>query len=166
VHMSVVNCIFSPGTSTDVTETALALPTSSAADPLPTWLLKQNAVVLALFVSHLFSWSLYDGTVSSLMKSAYSVLIQKKADVNLSGVKSYRSFSNLFVVLKLLEGLVHYLHDDRLLPDRESVSRAFHSMLRVLSDILLALDPGNLAVLMLLDFLAALDSVDHATLLR
>ena len=39
-------------------------------------------------------------------------------------------------------------------------------MLKVLSDILLALDSGNLAVLMLLDLSAAFDSVDHATLLQ
>ena len=39
-------------------------------------------------------------------------------------------------------------------------------MLRVLSDILLALDSGNLAVLTLLDLSAAFDSVDHATLLQ
>jgi len=39
-------------------------------------------------------------------------------------------------------------------------------VLRVLSDILLALDSGNLAMLTLLDLSAAFDSVDHATLLR
>ena len=39
-------------------------------------------------------------------------------------------------------------------------------MLRVLADILLALDSGNLAVLTLLDLSAAFDSVDHETLLR
>ena len=39
-------------------------------------------------------------------------------------------------------------------------------MLKVLSDILLALDSGNLAMLTLLDLSAAFDSVDHDTLLR
>jgi len=39
-------------------------------------------------------------------------------------------------------------------------------VLRVLSDILLALDSGDLAVLTLLDLSAAFDSVDHATLLQ
>ena len=35
-----------------------------------------------------------------------------------------------------------------------------------MSDILLALDSGNLALLTLLDLSAAFDSVDHATLIR
>jgi len=39
-------------------------------------------------------------------------------------------------------------------------------MLKVMGDILLALDSGNLAMLSLLDLSAAFDAVDHDTLLR
>ena len=39
-------------------------------------------------------------------------------------------------------------------------------MLKVLADILLAIDRGDLAVLALLDLSAAFDTVDHDTLLR
>jgi hypothetical protein len=39
------------------------------------------------------------------------------------------------------------------------------AMLKVLSDILLTLDTGKLAVLTLVDLSAAFDSVDHKTLL-
>jgi len=39
-------------------------------------------------------------------------------------------------------------------------------VLRVLYDILLALDTGNLAMLTLLDLSVAFDSVDHVTLLQ
>ena len=63
-----------------------------------------------------------------------------------------------------------YLKDNDLLPDLQSAYRAHHStetaVLKVLSDILLALDTGDLAVLTLLDLSAAFDSVDHNTLLR
>jgi len=88
---------------------------------------------------------------------------------------SYRPISNLSVLSKLLEllvsqQLVAYLKDNDLLPDRQSAYRAYHStetaVLRVLSDILLALDSGDIAVLTLLDLSAAFDSVDHATLLQ
>jgi len=65
---------------------------------------------------------------------------------------------------------VTYLKDNSLLPDRQSAYRAHHStetvVLKVLADILLALDTGNLAVLTLLDLSAVFDSVDHETLLR
>ena len=48
--------------------------------------------------------------------------------------------------------------------------RAHHSastaLLKVISDILLALDSRNMALLALLDLSAAFDSVDHVTLLR
>jgi len=65
--------------------------------------------------------------------------------------------------------LVAYVKDNNLLPDRQSAYRAHHStetaVLRVLSDILLALDSGDIAALTLLDLSAAFDSVDYATLL-
>ena len=79
------------------------------------------------------------------------------------------------MVSKLLERLVarqltDYLSAERLLPDLQSAYRAYHStetaLLKVLSDILRAVDSGDLAVLTLLDLSAAFDTVDHATLLH
>ena len=60
-----------------------------------------------------------------------------------------------------------YLKDNDLLPDLQSAYRAMHStetaVLKVLADILPALDSGNLAMLTLLDLSAAFD---HDTLLK
>ena len=57
-----------------------------------------------------------------------------------------------------------------MLPNLQSAYRAHHStetaVLKVLSDILRAIDNGDLAMLTLLDLPAAFDTVDHATLLR
>ena len=65
--------------------------------------------------------------------------------------------------------LVGYLKKNGLLPDLQSAYKAHNStetaVLKVLSDILLALDSGDVGVLMMLDLSAAFDSVDHATLL-
>ena len=114
------------------------------------------------------------GVVPSTLKSAYIMPILKKSDLDPLDAKSYRPISNLSVVSKLLERLVSrqlvaYLTDNDLFPDLQSAYRANHStetaVLRVLSDILTALDSGNLVVLMLLDLSAAFDSVDHAALL-
>ena len=80
------------------------------------------------------------------------------------------------VLSKLLERLVSnkqlvkYLTDNRLLLDRQSAYRRFHStetaVLRVQSDIMMVLDYSDLAMLTLLDLSAAFDSVDHDTLLK
>ena len=109
------------------------------------------------------------------MKSAYITPILKKSRMYSAYLKSYRPISNLSMVSKLLDRLVSqqlvaYLKDNNLLPDRQSAYRAHNStetaVLRVVSDILLALDSGDIAVLTLLDLSAAFDSVDHATLLQ
>jgi Reverse transcriptase (RNA-dependent DNA polymerase) len=63
-----------------------------------------------------------------------------------------------------------YLTAFKLLPELQSAYRAHHStetaVLKVLGDILRAVDSGDLAMLTLLDLSAAFDTVDHATLLR
>jgi len=90
-------------------------------------------------------------------------------------VKSYRPFSNLSVLLKLLDRLVawqlfDYLNTSRLLPELHSAYRAHHSteaaVLRGLGNILHAIDSGGFANLTLLDLSAAFNTVDHATRLR
>ena len=86
--------------------------------------------------------------------------------------KILRRISNLSVISKLLEWLVSrqllvYLKESNMLTSRESAYRAHHStetaVLRVLSEILLTLDSGNIAVLALLYLF---DRVDQATLLQ
>jgi len=76
---------------------------------------------------------------------------------------------------KLLERLVtsqllDYLTAEKLLPNLQSAYKAFHStetaILKVMSDILMALDNGDIHLLTLLDLSAAFDIVDHATLLK
>ena len=100
--------------------------------------------------------------------------MRQKADMDLADVKSYRPISNLSVISKLLERLiakqlVSYLKDNNLLPDLQSAYKPHHStetaVLKVMTDILLALDSGNLVMLTLLDLSAAFDGVDHHTLL-
>ena len=146
-----------------------------ASDPLPTRLLRENVDVLAPFLVELFNRSLLQGTVPSAFKSAFITPLLKKPDLDPAENKSYRPISNLSVLSKTLERLVarqllDYLYTADLMPDMQSAYRAHHStetaVLKVLADILRAVDSGDLAVLVLLDLSAAFDTVDHDTLLR
>ena len=153
-----------------------ALPDKQCeSDPLPTRLLKDHADLLAPFLVELYNRSLFNGVVPDIFKAAYITPLLKKPDADPDDVKNYRPISNLTVLSKLLERLVakqllDYLTTTRLLPDLQSAYRAYHStetaVLKVLSDILLAVDKGDLAMLTLLDLSAAFDLIDHTILLH
>jgi len=144
-------------------------------DPIPTSLLKDNVDLLAPFLTELFNRSLSSGVFPTQFKAAFITPLLKKPDLDPSDGKSYRPISNLTVLSKTLERLVaqqliDYVSERKLLPELQSAYRANHStetaVLRVLSDILGALDRGDLAALTLLDLSAAFDTVDHTTLIR
>jgi len=70
--------LFNPVTPTDVIQMVRALPDKQcSSDPLPTWLLKANAGLLAPFLCHLFNWSFEHGEVPSTMKAEYITPIVK-----------------------------------------------------------------------------------------
>ena len=147
--------VFRPLTVADVVAAVRVLPDKQCtSDPLPTRLLKDNVDVLAPFLVEMFNRSLALGVVPSVFKSAYVTPLLKKADLDPADAKSYRPISNLTVLSKLLERLVarqllDYLTTSKLLPTLQSAYRAHHStetaVLRVLADILLAVDSGDLA---------------------
>ena len=99
----------------------------------------------------------------------------KKPGLDAEDVSSCRPISNLPVLSKLLERLVagqvmEYLSTSDLLPSFQSGFRAGHStgsaVQSVLSDVLQAVDRGDIAALDLLNLSATFDTVDHDILLR
>jgi len=174
-----LDCIFSDFQrlkTDDVTAAVRLLPDKQCmSDPLPTQLLKDHVDIMAPFLMELFNKSMMSGLVSSVFKAAYVSPLLKKPGLDPADVKSYRPISNLSVLSKLLERLVarqliNYLTTAGLLPDLQSAYHAHHStetaVLKVLADILRAVDSGDLSVLTLLDLSAAFDTVDHETLLH
>ena len=143
-----------------------ALPDKSCAlDLLPTSTLKSIINDLAPFLTELFNRSLSTGCVPAVFKAAYSSPRMNKVDLDSSDVRSYRPISNLSVLSKLLERLVAQqllanLNSTGLLPRLQSAYRAHHStetaVLKVLSDILLAVDAGDLSALVLLGLIGGL----------
>jgi len=155
-------------------EEVIAAIKSCALDVLPTPQLKLVADLIAPFLCELFNRSLTTATVPEAFKFAYVTPRLKKQDQDTNDVRSYRPMSNLLVISKLLERLVHqqvsdYLTIHNLLPCLQSAYRKHHStktaVLKVLRYILLAVDSGDLSVLALLDISAAFDTVDHDILL-
>ena len=82
-----------------------------------------------------------------------------------------RSLNDSYMLERvILRRLLEHLKVNGLFPSVQSAYRKCHStetaMARVLSDILMALDRGDVAALALLDLSAAFDTVDHCILLR
>ena len=167
---------FSLVTVETVVAAVRALPDKQcASDPLSIRLFKAIVDILAPFLVDLFNRSLSTGSVPTAFKEAYVTPRLKKADLDPADTKSYRPISNLSVLSKLLERfvarqLLDYLTAQHLIPDLQSAYRAFHStetaVLKVMSDILRALDNGDIALFTLLYLSAAFDTVDHVILLK
>jgi len=135
--------------------------------------LKLVADLIAPFLTELFR-SLSTATVPTVFKSALIAPLIKKPDLDSTDPRSYRPISNLSVVSKLLEHIVFrqlysYLSAADLLPRLQSAYRTHHStetsVLKVLTDILYAVDDGDLSVLALPHLSVAFDTVDHDILL-
>ena len=116
-----------------------------------------------------------EGIVPKFWKSSPITPPSRKPNFEHNVASSYRSISNLPVLSKLSERLVlsrvmSYLNNSNLLFTPQSAYHRHHStetaVTKVYSDILGAADDGKLSLLILLDFSAAFDLVDHSILLK
>ena len=90
-------------------------------------------------------------------------------------MNNYRSVSNLCLIVKILEKLVFsqvssYLNSHNRNNTCQSAYRPGHStetaLLKVVNDLFLSLNKGNISVLALLDFSSAFDTIDHTILVH
>ena len=86
-------------------------------------------------------------------------------------LNNYRPVSNLCFIAKILEKLVlsqvsSYLYSHNLYNTCQSAYRPGHStetaLLKVVNDLFLSFDKGNISVLALFDFSSAFDTIDHS----
>ena len=143
-------------------------------DPVPTWIVKKYSSLLAPFLATLFNKSLESGVYPTIFKHAIVLPLLKKDNLDVTQPCNYRPVSNLPFISKLLEKIVLVRlqrHLDRIVgvPRHQSAYRKGHSTetatLKVLNDMLMAADRGEVTVLCLLDLSAAFDTVDHKLLI-
>ena len=111
----------------------------------------------------------------SLYKTAIVKPLTKKPSLDHSDLKSHCPVSNLSFISKIIEKIVLSqisadLNKNNLFSLTQSAYRPKHStetiLLKIMNDLLLALDRGEASILTLLDLSAAFDTIDHNILLR
>ena len=143
-------------------------------DPIPTTLLYENLDILLPTITNIINTSLTTVIVPRDLKTAVVKPLLKKPSLDKNLLKNYRPISNLPFLSKILEKVVlhkllSHLQESNLSNPFQSAYRAGHStdtvLLRIVNDILSALDNDNISVLLLLDLSAAFDTTDHQILL-
>ena len=147
---------------------------TSELDPIPTSLFCEHLDLLLPSITRLLNESLSSGIVPTDFKTALVKPLLKKSSLDPNVLNNYRPISNLPFLSKILEKLVLHqlilhLDSNQLLSPHQSAYRHGHStetvVLRILNDILTALDNNKISVLLLLDLSAAFDTIDHDLLL-
>ena len=139
---------------------------------MPTKLLLQCIDKLIHVVTSLINLSLSTGNFPTQWKEALVQPLLKKPGLDVE-FNNLRPVSNLKYISKLVEGaaiqqILDHLNHNSLLPPNQSAYRQFHStetaLLRVKSDLLMAMDNQKITLLLLLDLSSAFDTIDHSCL--
>ncbi len=148
--------------------------TSCPLDPLPVETFKQCLNDQLPTITRIVNISLSTGKFPADLKHARIKPLLKKSNLDVNTLSNYRPISNLPFLGKVIERIAvqqfqAYLSNNHLHASNQSAYRQFHSvetaLLRVQNDILTALDSRKEVLLVLLDFSAAFDLIDHNQLL-
>ena len=144
-------------------------------DPIPSKLLIECLDSILPYLTDLIKISLASGIFPQCFKSAIVTPILKKRCLDPDDLNSYRPVSILCFIANVLEKLVlsqvsSYLNSNNVYNTCQSAYRPGHStetaFLKVVDDLFLSLNKGNISVLALLDFSSAFDTVDHTILVH
>ena len=150
-------------------------PKSCDLDPIRSKLLIECLNSILPSLTDLFKSSFASGILPQCLKSALFTPILKKRCLDHNDLNNYRPVSNLCFIAKILEKLVlsqvsSYLNSHNLYISCQSAYRPGHStetaLQKVVDDLFLSLNKGNISVLALLDFSSAFDTIDHPILVH
>ena len=146
-------------------------PTSCDLDPILSKLLIEYLDSILPSLTDLFIFSLASGIFPQCFKSALVTPILKKRCLDRNDLDNYRPDSILCFIAKILEKLVlsqvsSYLNSHNLYNTCQSAYRPGHSTetapLKVVCDLFLSPNKGNVSVLALLDFSSEFDTIDQS----
>ena len=150
-------------------------PKSRELDPIPSKLLIECLDSILPSLTDLFNSSLASGIFPLCFKSARDTPILKKLCLDYNDLNNYRPVSNLCFIAKILKKLVvstvsSYLNSHNHHNTCQSAYRPGYStetaLLKVVNDLFLSLNKGNIYVLALFDFSSAFDTIDHPILIH
>ena len=150
------------------------VPKSCDFDSIPTKLLYENLDVLLPTITNIINTSLASGLVQPDFKTAIVKPLLRNPSLDQNVLQNYRPISNLPFLSTILEKVVRhqliaYLQENNLCNSFQSAYRTGHStetaLLRVVNDLLNAMNEDKISVLLLLDLSAAFDTIDHQILL-
>ncbi len=142
-------------------------------DPVPTWIIRDCIDEVLPLLTKIVNLSLMHGKMPDDLKLAIIKPLLKKLGLNFIK-KNYRPVSNLSFLGKLIERIVAlqivtHLQANNLIYIFQSAYRKYSTetaLLRVQNDILMHLDKSNTVMFVLLDLLAALDTIYHNILFK
>ncbi len=166
---------FEPVSITSLTEVVKHLrPSISPQDIIPARFFKHVFNVVGHSILILINCCLATGSMPAHFKHAIVQPLLKRSNLDSKELSNFRPISKLPFLSKVLEKVVviqlqTFLRNNSVLEVFQSGFRALHStesaLLKVHNDILLTLDSGASASLVLLDLSAAFDTVDHNILI-
>lgn len=166
---------FTPFSTTEVAKALKDLDPNKSPGPdhLEPLFLKLASEIVAVPVCYIFNLTLLTNVIPKVWKSAFVIPLLKGGDPTI--LNNYRPISKLSVLAKVLEFLVseqvkEYLTTNSILSISQSGFRKKHSTttaaLKVINDIIEALDNKQCCLSLFIDFSKAIDTVDHDILIE
>ena len=147
----------------------------SPLDPLPCWLFKACKDEIVPALHKIINSSLENGYFPDNLKTAIITPIIKSRNLDPDQLNNYRPISNLTIISKILEKcvlkqLMNHLDCNELVCKTQSAYRLAHStetaLIKIYEDTLHYISPTTYVLLILLDFSAAFDTIDHSILIK